>query len=86
MGKTLVEIKESLDAKVGKKVTVIANGGRKKTIERSGFLEETYPSVFIVKLDKEKHHVERISYSYTDVLTKTVQLFLPEEEVLVEKM
>ncbi|SDI96508.1 MULTISPECIES: biofilm formation stimulator Veg [Alteribacillus] len=81
MGKTLIEIKEALDANVGKKVTIVANGGRKKTIERSGLLEETYPSVFIVKLDKDKHSVERISYSYTDVLTKTVQLTMCEEEL-----
>ncbi|MFZ4454508.1 Veg family protein [Salibacterium aidingense] len=82
MGKTLIEIKESLDANVGKKITVVANGGRKKTIKRSGLLEETYPSVFIVKLDKDKHSVERISYSYTDVLTKTIQLTMREEEEL----
>ncbi|WP_026702348.1 Veg family protein [Salibacterium aidingense] len=82
MGKTLIEIKESLDANVGKKITVVANGGRKKTIKRSGLLEETYPSVFIVKLDKDKHSVERISYSYTDVLTKTIQLSMLEEEEL----
>ncbi|MGY4691892.1 Veg family protein [Salibacterium sp. K-3] len=82
MGKTLIEIKESLDANVGKKITITANGGRKKTIERSGLLEETYPSVFIVKLDKDKHSVERISYSYTDVLTKSIQLtMLGEEEM-----
>ncbi|RSL29575.1 ABC transporter permease [Salibacterium salarium] len=82
MGKTLIEIKESLDANIGKQVTVVANGGRKKTIERSGLLEETYPSVFIVKLDKDKHSVERISYSYTDVLTKTIQLTMLGEEEL----
>ncbi|SFF03337.1 Veg family protein [Alteribacillus iranensis] len=81
MGKTLVEIKETLDANIGKKVTIVANGGRKKTIERSGLIEETYPSVFIVKLDKDKHPVERISYSYTDVLTNTVQLTMCEEEL-----
>ncbi|MDQ0300950.1 uncharacterized protein Veg [Salibacterium salarium] len=82
MGKTLIEIKESLDANIGKQVTVVANGGRKKTIERSGLLEETYPSVFIVKLDKDKHSVERMSYSYTDVLTKTIQLTMLGEEEL----
>ncbi len=36
MGKTLVEIKQALDANVGKRVTVKANGGRRKTVERSG--------------------------------------------------
>ncbi|MDA3128866.1 Veg family protein [Aliibacillus thermotolerans] len=78
MGKTLMEIKETLDANVGKKVTVVANGGRRKTIERSGMIEGTYPSIFVIKLDKDKHSVERVSFSYTDVLTKTVELTMCE--------
>lgn len=40
-------------------------------------IEETYPSVFIVKLDEDQNSVERVSYSYADVLTETVQLLLP---------
>ena len=79
MGKTLVDIKRTLDANIGKRITIKANGGRRKTIERSGFLEETYPSVFIIKLDEEKNAFERVSYSYTDVLTETVQLTVCEE-------
>lgn len=51
-----------------------ANGGRKKTIERSGILAETYPAVFVVELDQEENSFERVSYSYADVLTQTVQL------------
>ena len=50
------------------------NGGRRKTVERSGVLTETYPSVFIVELDQEENSLERVSYSYADVLTETVQL------------
>lgn len=79
MAKTLLEIKKVLEANVGKKVTVQANGGRKKMIERSGLLEGIYPAVFTVKLDKSEHSVERLSYSYTDVLTETVKLTMPEE-------
>ncbi|MBM7098047.1 MULTISPECIES: biofilm formation stimulator Veg [Alteribacter] len=86
MGKTLIEIKRTLDANVGKKVTIKANGGRRKTIERSGLLEGTYPSVFIIKLDQDAHAFERVSYSYTDVLTDTVQLSLPEEEATTESV
>jgi len=51
-----------------------ANGGRRKTIERSGVLAETYPSVFVIELDQEENAFERVSYSYADVLTETVQL------------
>jgi uncharacterized protein Veg len=34
-----------------------------KTIERSGVLKETYPSVFVVELDQDKHNFERVSYT-----------------------
>ncbi|PRO64389.1 Veg family protein [Alkalicoccus urumqiensis] len=79
MAKTLAEIKQALEANVGKKVTIQANGGRKKMIERSGLLENIYPSVFTVKLDKDEYSIERLSYSYTDVLTETVKLSVPED-------
>ncbi|GAK13882.1 biofilm formation stimulator Veg [Geomicrobium sp. JCM 19039] len=82
MGKTLVEIKQSLEENVGKRITLKANGGRRKIVERSGMLEGTYPSVFIVKLDRDKHKVDRVSYSYTDVLTETVQLTVCEDQEL----
>ncbi len=70
----LLEIKRSLEAHVGQKIMLKANGGRRKTIERMGVLEETYPSVFIVKLDQEQHAFKRVSYSYADVLTETVEV------------
>ncbi|PTL38145.1 MAG: ABC transporter permease [Alkalicoccus sp.] len=81
MAKTLAEIKQALEANVGKKVTVQANGGRKKIVERSGLLEGIYPSVFTVKLDKDEYSIERLSYSYTDVLTETVKLSVPGDVV-----
>lgn len=74
MPKTLSEIKKSLDSNLGKRLMLKANGGRKKTIERSGILAETYPAVFVVELDQEENSFERVSYSYADVLTQTVQL------------
>ena len=44
---TLLDIKRNLDAHIGQKITLRANGGRRKTIERTGVLEETYPSVLL---------------------------------------
>ncbi|MCI1859071.1 MAG: ABC transporter permease [Sporolactobacillus sp.] len=79
MGKTIADIKGTLDLRVGSRLTVKANGGRRKTIQRSGVLEGTYPSVFIVRLDKNSNAYDRVSYSYTDVLTDSVELTFAEE-------
>jgi uncharacterized protein Veg len=76
----LLEIKRSLEPHVGSKIMLRANGGRRKTIERTGVLEEIYPSVFIVKLDQEQHAFKRVSYSYADILTESVEVMLCNEE------
>ncbi|PXW88474.1 uncharacterized protein Veg [Streptohalobacillus salinus] len=83
MAKTLVEIKRGLDGQIGKRLQLIANGGRKKTVERYGTLEETYNAVFIVALDQDENAFERVSYSYADVLTEAVELNFIEENNMV---
>ena len=79
MPKSLNDIKQVLDSHLGQKLLLKANGGRRKTIERSGVLAETYPSVFVVELDQDENSFERVSYSYADVLTETVELTFTEE-------
>ncbi|MFM9332117.1 biofilm formation stimulator Veg [Paenibacillus mesotrionivorans] len=76
----LLEIKRTMETHVGQKITLRANGGRRKTIERSGVLEETYPSVFIVKLDQDQQSFKRVSYSYADILTETVEVTVCNED------
>lgn len=83
VAKTLVEIKRGLDGQIGKRLQLIANGGRKKTVERYGTLEETYNAVFIVALDQDENAFERVSYSYADVLTEAVELNFIEENNMV---
>jgi uncharacterized protein Veg len=81
MGKNaLFEIKCTLDGYIGQKIRLKANSGRRKTIERTGILEETYPSVFIVKLDEDQHAFKRVSYSYADILTESVELTIFNSE------
>ncbi len=76
----LDEIKRSLEANVGKKIHLRANRGRRKVVEADGVLENTYPKVFVVKLDKD-NAVKRMSYTYADVLTETVELSFDEEAI-----
>ncbi len=80
----LSDIKRNLEGLVGEKILLRANGGRRKTVERTGILEETYPSVFVVKLDQSENSFKRVSYSYADILTETVELMVCRDDMQVK--
>ncbi|HHY05909.1 MAG TPA: Veg protein [Clostridia bacterium] len=71
--KVFADIKRDLEPFVGNKIKLKANRGRKKIIEKVGVLESTYPNIFVIRLD-EKQVKRRISFTYADILTDTVQL------------
>ncbi|ANK60261.1 MULTISPECIES: Veg family protein [Loigolactobacillus] len=77
---TLASIKENLDSKVGQKMMVVAQAGRKKITKRKGILHETYPAVFVVDLDQEENSFERVSYSYADLLTKSIEIKFDDDK------
>lgn len=64
---------------VGKKVILKANKGRKKTTVREGILEEAYPSLFVVRISNKFDSERRVSYTYSDILTETVELTICED-------
>jgi uncharacterized protein Veg len=67
-------IRTDLQELMGKRMRLRANMGRSKIVEREGILEETHPSLFVVKVDEKRNRTARVSYSYVDVLTGTVEL------------
>jgi uncharacterized protein Veg len=71
---TIDDIKKKLAGRVGSPIQVIAQMGRKRQIKRKGILSEVYPSLFIVSLDQEESDYGCVSYSYSDILTKTVEV------------
>lgn len=75
----LCEIRKKLEPHVGEKIRLKANRGRRKTYEKEGILESTYPSIFVVRID-EPNYFQRLSFSYADVLTETVELSFGEEK------
>ena len=74
MPTTLSSIKKDLEGRIGSEIMLVAQTGRKRQTERKGILTETYPSVFVVDLDPDENSFERVSYSYSDVLTRTVEI------------
>jgi len=76
----LFEIRKKLESHIGERIKLRANRGRRKTYEKEGVLESIYPSIFIVRVD-ENNYFQRLSFSYADVLTETVELSFNEGEL-----
>lgn len=73
--KTIASIKSDIKSHVGDEVTLKANGERKKILVNDGIIESVYPSIFVIRLKNDTQRT--VTYSYSDVLTKTVQLVFP---------
>lgn len=76
--KTLEAIRRNLNNHVGERVRVRSSEGRRRTLEREGILEKTYPSIFVIRLGESDGRY--VSWSYTDVLTDSVVIEFPEAE------
>lgn len=70
----LFQIKKNIENCIGERIQLKANKGRKKTFIREGILEKTYPSIFTVRFENDYDMTRRVSYSYTDILTKAVEI------------
>ena len=80
MPTSLKTIKSRLDSHLGENLTIVAQAGRKKVVRRRGTLSETFHSVFVVDLDQNENSFERVSYSYADLLTKSIDIKFDGEE------
>ncbi len=67
----ITSIKADIGEKVGQKIIVKGSLGRSKSFEKQATIEKTYPNIFIVKYDDNDRSV---TYSYTDVLTRTIEM------------
>ncbi|MCL5986549.1 MAG: Veg family protein [Actinobacteria bacterium] len=67
-------IKKDLTDLVGKEMKLRANKGRKVIIERIGTIKEIYPNLFVMLVKEDGQRYSRVSYSYVDLLTRTVEL------------
>ncbi|MCR5625053.1 MAG: Veg family protein [Lachnospiraceae bacterium] len=71
------KVRLSVDKNIGSKVKIRCNRGRHKIDVTEGVISQTFPSIFIVDVEnKLDSSIQKVSYSYTDVLTKDVRLQL----------
>jgi uncharacterized protein Veg len=77
---TLSIIKKNVQDCIGEKVILKTNKGRKKVLVKEGVLEEVYSNIFIVRINNGLESERTVSYSYSDVLTETVEIKLLRNE------
>ena len=63
---------------MGQKIIVKGSLGRSKAFEKEATIEKAYPNIFVVKYDENNRNV---TYSYTDVLTRTVEIDVIEGDI-----
>lgn len=78
----LDKIKIKVKSFVGHRVSVKANRGRRKAVEKEGVLEKTHENVFIVRI-KDHNQIRRLSYTYSDLLTDDVVVKSKDDEVKI---
>ena len=67
----ITNLKTDILDKVGQKIIVKGSLGRSKAFEKEATIEKAYPNLFVVRYEENDRNV---TYSYTDVLTRTVEV------------
>ena len=70
-GINITKVKSDISELVGKKVILKRSFGREKGYEKMAVIEQIYPSLFRVRFEQNDFGE---SYSYSDVLTRTVEV------------
>ena len=78
--KDITDLKTDIGEKIGQKIIVKGSLGRSKSFEKEATIEKAYSNIFIIKYNENNQNVR---YSYTDILTRTVdvQVYNGEEYI-----
>ena len=67
----IINLKSDMLDKIGQKIIVKGSLGRNKSFEKEATIDKVYSNIFTVKYNEG---VRNATYSYTDVLTRTVEV------------
>lgn len=68
------KIKEKIENNKGKQLKFRFNGSRNQIEEFNGIIENTYNSIFIIRISNNKEQLK--SFSYNDVLTDSLEILI----------
>ena len=69
--KDITNLKSNIIDKIGQKIIVKGSLGRNKSFEKEATIDKVYSNIFTVKYDEGARNA---TYSYTDILTRTVEV------------
>jgi uncharacterized protein Veg len=69
-------VRNDIQRIIGSKVKLETNKGRQKSVINRGIVSNVYPSIFTVQICEGLDASRKLSFSYTDVLTNTVEITL----------
>ena len=72
-------VRSDIQRIIGSTVQLETNKGRHKSVISKGVVSNAYPSIFTVQISDGPSR--NLSFSYTDVLTNTVEITLCEEQL-----
>ena len=75
----VTHVRNDIQRIVGSKVRLETNKGRHKSVVSNGIISDAYPSIFTVQLSEGPDKSRKLSFSYTDVLTNTVEITLCDQ-------
>lgn len=78
--KDITDLRDDIDEIIGQKVIVRGSLGRSKLFEKEATIEKAYSNIFVIKYDENNCNA---TYSYTDVLTRTVEIDILKGDVAV---
>ena len=64
-------LKTDINDMIGQRIMVKGSLGRSKEFAKEGTIEKAYSNLFVVKYEEDNRNV---TYTYTDVLTRTVEM------------
>ena len=67
----IATLKTDINEKIGQKIIVKGSLGRSKSFSKEATIQKAYPNLFVIKFEENNRNV---SYSYTDILTKTIEV------------
>ncbi|MDO5557469.1 MAG: Veg family protein [Clostridia bacterium] len=73
----IANLKQDFEGYVGKKIIVKGNTTKTKGFQKEGVIDKIYSNIFVIR---ETDNDRNITYSYTDVLTKSIEVKIQNGE------
>ena len=73
---TIQDIRDEIRQYINAPIIIEAHRSKKKIYAKKGIIKEAYSNIFVVELEEAVGKDYRLSFSYSDVMTRNIKLSL----------